>query len=87
MVSSLKHDARAIQGQINEQPVGMWIFLYWLPGALEYQSDFGMGDMIFLGMLLFTNKKNTLFNHLGLMQQIIYSFYVLKNVKHVSNNI
>lgn len=41
------------------QLIGMWISLYWLPGAFKYQSDFGMGDMIFLGMLLFTNKKYT----------------------------
>lgn len=38
----------------------MWISLKWLPGAFKYQTDFGMGDMIFFGILLFTNKKNTL---------------------------
>lgn len=54
---SLKRDAHAIWGQMDRQPVGMWISLYWLPRAFKYQTDFGMGEVVFLGILLFTNKK------------------------------
>lgn len=47
----------SFKDKINRQPVGMWISLDWLPRAFKYQTDFGMGDMVFLGILLFTNKK------------------------------